>query len=76
MVQHARSRGFSGVNRDLEELLSRAVDGRFTHPAGWHLPPWVESGWVSFLAGWLLSTLAHINDSHEFLCDTKPAGLS
>ena len=50
MVQHARSRGFSGVNRDLEELLSRAVDGRFTHPAGWGLPPWLESGWVSFLA--------------------------
>lgn len=56
MVQNVGSRGFGGRTQDMEEALSRAVDGRFSHPAGWSLPPWVESRWVSWL------------DSSTFLC--------
>ncbi len=51
MVKHAQSRGFSGMSQATQEALSHAVDGRFTHPAGWDLPPWLESAWVSFVLG-------------------------
>ena len=51
MVKHARSRGFNGMDQATQEALSHAVDGRFAHPAAWDLPPWLESGWVSFILG-------------------------